>query len=359
MRLFRLCTNSQLYLDRFHDQQPELEGRPYIEQYRKLMKDCYGWADFWTHGFSPLGYEVWEPVGNAVVQQKQWALEHDVEYSEKWLFEISLSQIKDFAPDVLLVNDHHTFGKSFLDRVRESCPSIKLIIGWCGAPYTSLDVFKAYDLTLSNVSSLLDVFHAKGLNSRLFRHGFSATVNDRLATVSDRGPDVSFVGSAISADQYHTSRLELLEHLSHNSALEIWSPNGKVLQGGGIASSIIHGAVFGLDMYRTLAKSFVTLNTHIDISLTYASNMRLFEATGVGACLLTDWTPNLSELFEEDVEVVTFRTAEEAVEKMDYLMAHPSERDSIAEAGQKRTLAEHSFTQRAKEMDELIRNELA
>ena len=43
--------------------------------------------------------------------------------------------------------------------------------------------------------------------------------------------------------------------------------------------------------------------------------MRLFEATGSGACLVTDWKENLGELFEPDVEVVTYRSVAECVKK--------------------------------------------
>jgi spore maturation protein CgeB len=116
--------------------------------------------------------------------------------------------------------------------------------------------------------------------------------------------------------------------------------------------------VFGLDMYQLLHDSQITLNTHIDIALEWASNMRLYEATGVGTCLLTDWQDDLSELFVPDKEVVTYRNANEAVEKANYLLTHDNERRAIAHAGKKRTLAEHTFDKRAIQFDELIQKAL-
>ncbi len=86
--------------------------------------------------------------------------------------------------------------------------------------------------------------------------------------------------------------------------------------------------------------------------------MRLFETTGVGACLLTDWKENLSELFEPDAEVLTYRSAEECVEKVNYILEHEEERRSIAAAGQLRTLREHTFDNRAARIDEIIRSVL-
>ena len=107
-------------------------------------------------------------------------------------------------------------------------------------------------------------------------------------------------------------------------------------------------------MYQLLHDSRITLNTHIDISPRSASNMRLFEATGVGICLLTDWKENLAELYEPESEVVTYRTASECVEKVRYLLGHEAERKAIAAAGQRRTLRDHTFTQRATQLHEIV-----
>jgi len=56
-----------------------------------------------------------------------------------------------------------------------------------------------------------------------------------------------------------------------------------------------------------LKGSKVVLNIHADSSPRFASNMRLFETTGMGACLLTDGRKNLTELFEPGIEVAEYR----------------------------------------------------
>ena len=104
-----------------------------------------------------------------------------------------------------------------------------------------------------------------------------------------------------------------------------------------------------------LSDSKITLNTHIDISSEFASNMRLFEATGVGTCLLTERQENLKDIFEPDAEVVTYSCPEEAVEKANYLLTNADERKQIAEAGQQRTIKNHTFEQRAGQIDQMIR----
>jgi spore maturation protein CgeB len=111
-------------------------------------------------------------------------------------------------------------------------------------------------------------------------------------------------------------------------------------------------------MFAQLAHSQVTLNSHIDMSEQYASNMRLYEATGVASCLLTDWRPNMPELFDVDNEVVTFKTADECIEKVKYLLEHEEQRQAIAHAGQQRTLRDHTFDNRAAQLDDLIREKI-
>ena len=108
-------------------------------------------------------------------------------------------------------------------------------------------------------------------------------------------------------------------------------------------------------MYQTLRNSRLTWNFHIDLSPISANNLRLYEATGIGTCLVTDWKQNLSQLFEPDREVVTYRSVEECAEKVRWLLEHTSERDSIARAGQARTLKDHTFMQRGIEFDHIVR----
>ena len=45
-------------------------------------------------------------------------------------------------------------------------------------------------------------------------------------------------------------------------------------------------------MYQLIFDSKVVLNNHIDISQDQMANIRLFESTGLGSCLLTDYKNN-------------------------------------------------------------------
>ena len=96
-------------------------------------------------------------------------------------------------------------------------------------------------------------------------------------------------------------------------------------------------------MYAILQRSKVTFNKHIDMSNEYIGNARMFEATGVGALLLTDGLSSPNKVFKED-EVVYYDTVEEAIEKLNYYLGHETDRLKIAKKGQERTLADYTCT---------------
>jgi len=83
-------------------------------------------------------------------------------------------------------------------------------------------------------------------------------------------------------------------------------------------------------------------------------NCRLFEAAGCGAFQIADHKPALSELFEPEREIVTFRTRAEMKEKVDYYLAHPEERQEIADRAYARAHREHTYELRLKKMFEML-----
>ncbi len=115
-----------------------------------------------------------------------------------------------------------------------------------------------------------------------------------------------------------------------------------------------HKPVFGIDMFRILRQSKVTFNKHSDPAGDTVDNIRMFQAPGVGTCLLTDTGRNMSDLFVEDQEVVTYSSVEECIEKVNYLLEHDDVRRQIAAAGQKRTLKDHTTINRCRQIDEIF-----
>ncbi|MDQ2976125.1 MAG: glycosyltransferase [Acidobacteriota bacterium] len=370
------------------------------------MADSCGWADFWSVALNRLGYEAGEIIANAEPMQKRWAMENGFPFSENnWVLEIAAAQVKAFQPEVLFLNDYYTFSAAFLRQLKSECPSIRLVLGWCGAPYPDSTVFHEYDIVLSCIPEMVQHFRENGHRCYHLNHAFEPRVLERIDTNRSPTANFTFIGSIVRQKNFHNEREKLLLDLVKETDLRIWSDlrrsapqlGGlkmrqlaydalKTVRHVGVPQSLLTATplvrkvaswekrpeladdiddriarradppLFGVAMFQQLYESRVALNTHIDISPLSASNMRLFEATGVGACLLTDWKPNLPSLFEPDTEVVNYRSNEECVERVRYLLKHEDERRRIAVAGQKRTLQDHIFARRAEELDEIIRN---
>ncbi len=116
--------------------------------------------------------------------------------------------------------------------------------------------------------------------------------------------------------------------------------------------------VNGSEYLTLLTRAKVVLNIHRD-ELADVGNIRCYETTGVGVCLLTDRRNEIADRFVPDVELSTFESADELVEKVSYLLSHDAEREEIAAAGQRRCLAEHTVMHRSKIIVEELRKLVA
>ena len=235
----------------------------------------------------------------------------------------------------------------FLDSVRR--PS-RVIVGQIAAALPRADDFRAYDLVISSLPNFVRWFRARGVNAELNRLAFDPIVLEKLGPQPTRDIAVSFVGSL---SREHADRITLLERVAAAVPLKIWGNGIERLPKTSPLHAIYQGQAWGRGMFDILRRSRITLNHHIDLAGNYANNMRLYEATGSGAMLLTDAKENLAEIFAPGREVATYRTPEECVAQMRHYLAHDDERAAIAEAGQRRTLTDHTYALRTGEILEL------
>jgi len=240
--------------------------------------------------------------------------------------------------------------------LREMKPHIRFLIGRHAATKLSEENdYRSYDLVLSSFPPTLDWFRHKGIPAEMNRLGFEPKVLSYLKP-EDRTFGVTFIGSFFAG--IHSSRAVFLESLCDRiEKIRIWGTGIDQLS---LTSSIRRcymGQAWGREMYQILRKSKITLNHHGDIA-PYANNMRLYEATGVGTLLITDWKENLHEMFEPGKEVVGYRSPEECLELIQYYLGHNEERETIAHAGQERTFKEHTYYQRMQELVAIVRKYL-
>jgi spore maturation protein CgeB len=107
--------------------------------------------------------------------------------------------------------------------------------------------------------------------------------------------------------------------------------------------------VYGDDKVRAALGAKICLNT-----LHYAEvnglNCRAFELAGCGGFQMVTRVPALSEHFEPDVEVVTFSSVDELIEKTRYYLCNPDLAAAIAERGRLRAHRDHTYEHRLTEI---------
>lgn len=392
------------YLKYYYSKNKDIIVKTYREQFEHLMYDSFSWTGHYIKNFSKIGIEAHAIIGNAEPLQKAWALENGAD--QKGL-QLVLTQIQKYKPEIVLIQDPIIYNNLWVKSIRENIPSVKMIIGAFCSPFNSrqLEIFKSFDFIITCSKFFLDSFINSGLKTYLINHAFEVSILEKLTAKKTHEQDLLFIGSLVATADLHDKRISIIEDLLKtdldfeiysNLNYDSWSIlslkkigyfltklmiksglNGVVdsnpyLKKIAVLNESPHNpsysnklrktaqpSLYGLDMYNKLSTADSVLNIHIGIAgARYAANIRLFEVTGVGSCLVTDWKENLYELFIPDEEVVTFKTSEECIEKVKWLRDHPEERKKIAEAGKKRTLKDHTYTLRVCMLDEIIKKEL-
>jgi hypothetical protein len=370
MRFLILDTGYSHFLTWLYAQNPGLEKQSYESQAAVRMESLFGQAGFYADNLRKLGHEAWDIEANNEFMQKAWAREHGLQVSKNWrwqarlrkgfvpwlspvkdqtwLYQILAAQIKYYKPDVL-VNYAMQLRSTFFGDLK---PYVRLLVGNHGAPFPGGSDFGLgpYDLVLSVVDNLVDYFRKQGKKSDLVRLCFEPAVLGRLGNPEPPVP-VSFVGNLYPC---HTSRIRWLDYVCRKVPVSIWTASTAGIPDQSPVLRYRRYAAWGVEMYEILKRSALTLNHHVDIAEEYAGNQRLFEATGVGTLLVTDWKKNLHEMFEPGKEVVAYHTPEECVEMIRYYLEHENERQAIARAGQQRTLRDHTCRHRMEELVSIV-----
>lgn len=379
---------------------PGLEAQTYTAQHALVTRNNYLF-DGYQRSFGALGHAVQTLPVNAGFLLRAWAREHIADNHALDDAAIIVEWAHRFAPDVVFYHPHYA---GLLRKLKAALPGVKQWIVPANNPIHDQDLLKLADAVFSCIPDMVRQLQGQGARAFYIPHGFPKHILDELpAQPPVRQPQVTFVGSIVREAGFHAQREELLLALGQAIPLAIHSPmhttgGNAVLQTLGKQAAYVatrplravpplrralsrialfekafnlHAwprlpqnpalrpylkpPVFGLEMFGTLQAAQVVLNQHIEVSATSASNMRLYEATGVGSCLLTDWKENLHQIFALDEEVAAYRSVPEAVEKAGYLLNNPNVCANLGAAAQRRVLQNHLQEHRVALMLELLR----
>jgi len=359
------------FLSAFYERRPELSDASYETTLAALMAECFGTSDFYSANLRSLGHQASDVIANDRVLQAKWAAEHrlsTVIVSTKlflkdrvrgaWRFfkdfdrdlQFLARRVKFEQPDVLYIQNLNLCDPWFIDAVRRS---VRLIVGQTASALPPESYFRGCDLILTSYQPYIERFRKMGIATEYLGMGFESTVLDRLTTGSETY-GTSFVGGFADV---HARSTAILEAAARDVELHVWGYGAENLEPDSSLRRHYHGEAWGIDMYNVLFNSRIAVNRHGRVEpeyKDYGNNMRLYEATGAGAMLLTEETRNLDELFASGSEVVAYRDADDLAEKIKYYLSHEDERRSIARAGQERTLRDYTYLQIMNDLTKIV-----
>lgn len=365
-KLLEITIQYENFIRQFYQYHTDISNLSYDELFTEIVENCFAESDFIHRQLNEMGIESKVVFYNNRNLQDKWCPhQKNISY-----FEILLLQIKDFMPDVIMISDICFFSQNETIAIKDCLGSkkIKLI----GYHFTTLtDSFKKnailYDQIYTGNKVYLSFMKNIGLPSYLLRHAFEPSILDKIAKYNKKN-EICFLGSIIVGENAHSNRLELLDAMIKSKIPYTFYGNiyGQIQEV--IASekgkkyiNIIAGIakdmkkeVFGTKYYTIMSEHKICLNMHGMFMDYGAGNMRMFEATGIGACLLTDLRSENSELFDVDREIVVYDSLNDMVEKAKWLLDNPKRAKQIALAGQKKTLEKYTYRHKAEQLNEYI-----
>jgi glycosyltransferase involved in cell wall biosynthesis len=363
------------FLAAHYASRPELAQAGYREQLRSLLGTRFGTSDAYSRELRALGHEAADVIVNSPELQAAWAREHGVRGQEPLrrlaaavptragalartalLHRVALAQILSARPDVLYLQDLWFFSRRELDAIRRAGI---LVAGQIASEPPPPERLRGFDLLLTSFPHYVERFRGLGVDSEYFAIAFDQTIADAVdvAPDRDRAHGAVFVGGV--NPRVHPAGTALLERLCERVNLQVWGYGRDELPAESPLRARHRGEAWGIEMYRVLADSKVVVNRHIEAAEGNANNMRLFEATGAGAALVTEAAPNLGELFEPGREVVTYADEEGLVARIERLLGDDAERTAIATAGQRRTMSDHTYADRIRQLAAILESRLA
>ena len=102
-------------------------------------------------------------------------------------------------------------------------------------------------------------------------------------------------------------------------------------------------------MRKIFASARINLNIHF-ASQAHGANVRTFEIPSAGGFQLSSYRADIPELFVPDREIALYRDPSELPALIDRYLSDDRSRRSIAEAGRRRVLADHTYPQRMRQL---------
>lgn len=206
-----------------------------------------------------------------------------------------------------------------------------------------------YDYFFTQHVGLLEKLRTElALKNCFHLHHAAEPLLDPFIRRVDKYP-VSFIGT-YNSETYpnRENYLKAVEDLG----LNIW---GNEAWRNTSVGNCFHGRAHGDDRFDIYGSSKIVIDINWEHIASDGISVRPFEVAASGACLFADTVKkDIFDVYEQNKEFIPFSGPEDLRSKVLYYLGHDEERKAIAQAGYERTVKEHTYDHRLRQMLDTI-----
>lgn len=320
-----------------------------------LLRLHFGTSYYYSVAFRDNGWEAVDLIANDSIGRQLWAREHGRPWSSN--LQSVVDQIELEKPDLVYCQDLTFLPRSTIEMLRNK-GGIHFVAQH-SSPWAGDERVAGFELVFTSFPHYIERIRAVGVRAGFLEIGFGSQILNKVSIPDRKEHEVVFVGGVNASSGHWRKGTDVLVHLARMLGKKHFAWWGYVIGNDADLHPALRetfkGQAWGLEMYRVYASAKIVVNRHGEVADVYANNMRLFEATGMGACLMTEQREWLEQYFIPQVECVTYASQTEALEKARLLLNADSWRARIAKKGHLRTLSEHTYTDRLFEIQSKLR----
>jgi spore maturation protein CgeB len=264
-----------------------------------------------------------------------------------------LRAIDRFSPSVILVVLGSQLSPKTMRIVRKRTSA--RIVCWCQDQMTTLGrqflLASEYDAVFVKDRYMHELFSAMIRSTKFYY--LPEACNPRMhrpLELSERDRETYGCDVMIAGTLYYY-RQEILRQLLRQSPtirMKVWGSKPDWLLDR-LPGCHMGRYVHGDDKVRAALGAKICLNT-LHFGEVNGLNCRAFELAGCGGFQMVTRVLTLAEHFEPEVEVVTFDSVEDLIEKTAYYLRNPAEAAAIAERGRLRAHRDHTYERRMEDI---------
>lgn len=346
------------YYDAFIRSMPFDPSSTYEAELRKVLDRSFGTADFVSRNLKQLGWDAVDVIANHEPLQMMWARES--EYWNGYAFYVLGAQIEDSDPDVVFLQDLSLMASGPIGVTH--LIGDRILAGQLSCPWPGDDIVKRFDILYTSFPHYVPRIEALNVRAVYNPLACEPSVLERCHADDEmdfgRKYDVVFIGGVGNPSHWKYG-MEVLETVAREiPTFKWWGYGYETLPADSALRHCYQGEAWGLDMYEILLQSKICLNRHGEVAEGYANNMRMFEATGCGAMLLTEMAPNIEDFFKvrNDFEIMVYKSAEDCARQIKFYLKNwdIAEMSARAARAQARTIRDHTYAERMKTVSETL-----